>query len=107
MKKKYYELIYSRLFGPRMFFQTKNSFVSSVFTFLPKKVSYKPASYIKLNKEKSILHLDFEEKDSKLMSIFNLSIWILRNKVRCDGITNLITHFMGIFKNLCLKYNFT
>jgi hypothetical protein len=53
---------------------------------------------IKINNEKSILHLEFEESDSKLMSIFNLSIWILRNQVRCDGITNLITHFMGIFK---------
>ncbi len=62
---------------------------------------------IQLKKEKSILHLDFEENDSKLMAIFNLSIWILRNKVRCDEITNLTTHFIGIFKSLCLKYKLT
>ncbi len=39
---------------------------------------------IQLSKENSISHLDFEESDSKLISIFNLSIWILRNKVLCD-----------------------
>jgi hypothetical protein len=57
-----------------------------------------------LSEEKNFLFINLEEEDLKLMSIFNLSVWILRNKVRVDKITNFITHFKGIFKSLCLKY---
>jgi hypothetical protein len=41
--------------------------------------------------------MDFDEDDSKLMSIFNLSIWILRNKVRVDKIKNFIIHLRRVF----------
>lgn len=61
---------------------------------------------VSLNEIKSILHLGLQEDDSKLMSIFNLSIWILRNRIRVDRISNIDGHFIGIFKGLCLKYKF-
>ena len=62
------------------------------------------SNFTSLNREKCIMFTELDYEDSFIMSIFNMSIWRLRNILMGRAVRSIEGCFLGVFKFFSLKY---